>query len=123
MLGLRHWTKIGVLLALTCCGRQDKGKVASDGSEMFLNACARCHGAEGGGGQPLFPGGPAPRNFRDPAVQARLTDDDIRKAILQGTAGGMPSFAAVFGPAQVETLVGHVRNFGRSPGNPSSGTR
>jgi mono/diheme cytochrome c family protein len=79
---------------------------------LFLQYCARCHGADGTGG-PVLPGQPTPRNFTDAAFQKDRTDDQLRGAILAGKPPGMPPFGPHLAPAQVDGLVGEVRKFGR----------
>lgn len=94
-------------------GCEKKVSVASDpaaGRTLFASACARCHGAEGAGGLPLFAGGPAPRNLRDPSFQREHTDEQIKATIVNGKGLSMPPFGATFSDAQLTALVTHVRS-------------
>lgn len=81
----------------------------ADGAAIFSEVCARCHGPAGIpdaasvarlGVKPLV----------SPHVQRELTDADIRRQILHGSANKqMPSFAGALTDAQVEAIVRHVR--------------
>src|SRR5690242_4317647 len=84
-----------VLLAgasLACSRRVD----AAEGRDVFAKACARCHGADGSGGVPLFDGGPSPRNLRDHEFQVARTDEQIKLVVVNGKGTGMPSFGTTF---------------------------
>ncbi|HUS33139.1 MAG TPA: cytochrome c [Kofleriaceae bacterium] len=53
--------------------------------KMFETVCAMCHGTDGTGRGPAAENlNPKPRNYTDPAWQASVTDDEIRKTILLG---------------------------------------
>ena len=79
-----------------------------DAGQLFEQACAKCHGADGGGGLPTVANGPKPVNFRDSAWQASRSDDEIASAIRDGR-GAMPPFADVLKPDQIGELMRHVR--------------
>ncbi len=98
-------------LAGTGCKRASAGEATVQGRELFTNACSRCHGAEGGGGLPIYDGGPSPRNFRDHAFHTAHTDEQIKQTIVQGKGTGMPPFGATFDDAQLAALVAQVRSF------------
>jgi mono/diheme cytochrome c family protein len=87
-------------------------ELAAQGKILFGAACARCHGTEGRGGAPTS-GGPAPRNFADPAFQKARSDAQIKEAIVKGRANGaMPPFGDTFTPDDLDALVVHVRRLG-----------
>jgi len=72
----------------TACG--DKGADAdavAEANKVWNERCVTCHGADGSG---KGPGATAlavkPRSFRDPAWQASVDDDRIRKVIVEGGA-------------------------------------
>jgi hypothetical protein len=47
--------------------------------------CSTCHGPQGAGDGPGAAGlEPKPRDFRDPAWQASVTDDHLRRIIVLG---------------------------------------
>lgn len=101
-----------VLVALAACAGGCKRSAAAtvESRELFANACARCHGADGSGGLPLFEGGPSPRNFRDHDFQLSRTDDQLKQTIRNGKGSGMPPFGTTFDDAQLEALVLHIRS-------------
>lgn len=82
---------------------------AAEGRDLFATTCARCHGAEGTGGLPLFDGGPSPRNFHDHAFQREHTDEQLELTIINGKGTSMPSFGTLFDHQQRRSLVGHIR--------------
>jgi cytochrome c553 len=58
---------------------------AERAQKMFQTVCAMCHGMDGTGRGPASENlNPKPRNYTDPAWQASVTDEDIRKTILLG---------------------------------------
>jgi mono/diheme cytochrome c family protein len=102
-----------VVLALcAACGKNDKPPPATTGrpgaptesgpgqrkmasaepsdqaQKMFMTVCAVCHGAEGRGDGPGAANlNPKPRNYTDPAWQASVSDEDLKKTILVGGQG------------------------------------
>ncbi len=86
----------------------------------FHSVCATCHGEDGMGDGPGAAAlNPKPRNYTDKAWQAKVTDDEIKKAILGGGAAvglspAMPSQPQLRDkPEVVEALVRIVRSFGK----------
>lgn len=98
-------------LAGAGCKRASAGQASAQGRELFTNACSRCHGTEGGGGLPLYDGGPSPRNFRDHSFHASRSDEQIKSTIVNGKGTGMPPFGTAFDEAQLRELVAQVRSF------------
>jgi uncharacterized membrane protein len=93
---------------------------ARSAKEKFAQTCVACHGEKGDGAGPAAVAlNPKPRNFRDVAWQASVTDDQIRLVILGGgpvrkKSALMPSFAELHtDPALLEGLVGTIRGFGQ----------
>ena len=87
---------------------------------MFHTVCATCHGEDGQGDGPGAAAlNPKPRNYTDKAWQAKVTDDEIKKAILGGGAAvglspAMPSQPQLKDkPEVVDALVRIVRSFGK----------
>jgi cytochrome c553 len=65
---------------------------------MYDTVCVMCHGTSGkGDGAGAANLNPKPRNYTDPAWQASVTDDDIKKIIL---VGGQGVGKSAFMPAQ-----------------------
>ena len=103
---------LAVVLA-TATGCKKAGRTSAEvaeGQELFGAACARCHGSEGGGGLPLWDGGPSPPSFRNHPFHAARSDAQIRQTIVQGKATGMPPFGTTFNDTQLAKIVGHVRS-------------
>jgi cytochrome c oxidase cbb3-type subunit 3 len=94
------------------CKRSDAA-TAAQGQELFTNTCARCHGAAGTGGLPLYAGGPSPRNFHDVDFQNSRTDEQLKQTIKNGKGSGMPAFGTTFDDAQLTALVEQIRLFGK----------
>jgi mono/diheme cytochrome c family protein len=78
--------------------------------------CASCHAADGSGQGPIAAAlKPPPRDFRDPAWQASVTDQHIEKIIEGGgTAVGkspaMPANPDLVGKPVVQALRAYVRS-------------
>src|SRR5262245_60482839 len=96
-------TRFGILalvLALGAgCGKSeqpadqgDQGTAAPAGPSpteeartLFHTVCATCHGEDGTGNGPGAAAlNPKPRNYTDKAWQAKVGDDEIKRAILGG---------------------------------------
>jgi mono/diheme cytochrome c family protein len=127
-----------VLLALTLaagCGKKSEDapagqpSVAGGGTssasikaeEIFKQQCSTCHGEDGkGAGAAAATLNPKPRNYTDKTWQASVTDDQIKKVIVEGGAanGKSPSMAP-YGflfkddPAALDELVKKIRAFGK----------
>ena len=101
-------------------GPKKKGKSPNAVAEhLFGSSCVMCHGASGKGDGQMANGlSPKPRDYSDPAWQASVTDDDIRKIIVQGGAavGKSAAMPANPGLAQepevVDGLVKIIRGVG-----------
>jgi len=91
---------------------------ASDGAALYAQRCATCHGAAGDGKGPGGAGlAPPPRDFRDPAWQASVSDAHIEGVIAGGgpSVGLSPLMPAqadlAARPAELAALRTHVRGF------------
>ena len=86
---------------------------AAPASENWENNCQKCHGADGKGqtktGKKL-----GVKDYTDAAVQAKLTDAAMAKAISEGVKDGgkekMKAFSDLT-PAEVTDLVAYIRKF------------
>jgi mono/diheme cytochrome c family protein len=85
--------------------------------EIFSTRCATCHGMGGAGDGPGSTGlNPPPRDFRDPAWQASVSDAHLKQIIQYGGAAvglspAMPSNPDLIAkPDVVSALVAHVRS-------------
>jgi uncharacterized membrane protein len=85
----------------------------------FANVCSNCHGPRGAGDGMLSAAlNPKPRNFSDKAWQQSVTDEDLRKIILEGgeavgKSAAMPPNPPLAQDAQtLDGLVKLIRTFG-----------
>ena len=86
-----------------------------DGSAIFRNNCASCHGADGKGD----PGLKTP-DFTSPQVQASLTDRQMEDIIRHGKEGTMmPAWEGKLSDADIQTVGGFLRSLG-TPGKTSN---
>jgi mono/diheme cytochrome c family protein len=70
-----------------------------NGRKLFLkNNCYICHGGRGGGG--MCP------SLRDDSPN----EDDVQKAVLNGTASGMPSFRRFVTDQDVQDLAAYIKS-------------
>lgn len=118
---------IAVSLLLIGCSKsngENKQEVPSGAAQearnLFNSLCSTCHGQGGqGDGSGAAALNPKPRNYTDKAWQARVTNDEIRKIIVEGGAavGKSPQMPANPNlrdrPDVVEELVKIVRSFGQ----------
>lgn len=96
------------------------GAINEQAQNMFMTVCATCHGADGKGTGPAAESlTTKPRNYTDPAWQASVTDDDLKKTILVGGQGvgksplmpGNPQLKDQ--PEVLDGLVQIIRGFGK----------
>jgi mono/diheme cytochrome c family protein len=74
---------------------------ATPGAQLFAANCARCHGADGGGGiGPALAAGVAKRRFPN-------VDDQI--AFVTEGSGSMPAFGGDLSRAQIRQVVEYTR--------------
>jgi len=93
---------------------------AADARKLFATKCIVRHGDHGAGDGPGAAAlNPKPRAFSDPAWQASVTDEQIKKTILEGGAAvgksaAMPSNPELSDkPDEVSALLKIVRDFKR----------
>lgn len=91
---------------------------ADEARQMFNTLCSTCHGTSGkGDGAASASLDPKPRDYTDKAWQASVTDDQLRKIIVQGGAAVgksnlmPPSPQLADKPQVVDELVKIVRGF------------
>jgi len=101
-------------------GMRRGGGGMQQAEQMFATVCATCHGIDGSGNGPAAATlQPKPRNYTDPAWQASVTDDDLKKTILLGGQGVgkspmMPAQPQLRQqPDVLDALVKIIRGFGR----------
>ncbi len=99
--------------------------------QIFKQRCVVCHGANGQGDGPgAATLNPKPQNYTDPAWQAKVTDEELKKAITQGGAAvgrspimvPNPDLAKPDQAAVLDEIVKIVRGFnGKGGAAPAAG--
>lgn len=97
---MRRLTVLVVVAVLSAACSPGGPAEDASGEEIYIQLCARCHGADmsGGVGPPLGPGSNA----------ASESDEFLEFTIMNGR-GRMPSFSSTLEVDQVERLVGYMR--------------
>jgi len=87
---------------------------AAEAKDNWAQYCSRCHGADGSGQTKIGKKLGAP-DYTAADVQAKMTDDDMLKTILQGfTKDGkekMPPYQDKLSADEAKALVGYIRSF------------
>jgi mono/diheme cytochrome c family protein len=111
-----------MIIALAACSDQPVDRPAADraAAEERFEFCAACHGLRGRGDGPSGRAlEPRPRDWSDGTWQRSVTDDHIRKAIVDGGPGvglssSMPGSPDLRDrPAVVDALVEKIRSFAK----------
>jgi mono/diheme cytochrome c family protein len=100
---------------------------ANETEETWTRHCAKCHGPDGQANTRMG----RKYNIKSlvaPAEQAKLSDDDILKAISEGARDKegeekMPAFKEKLSEPQRSALVGYVRRLKRDPSANADGTQ
>ena len=90
---------LAAVLTLSACTGQPEADAS--GSEIYSQLCARCHGADLGGGI-----GPALGAGSDLVDRA----DDYIEGVIRGGRGSMPAFGNTLDDNQIERLIGFLRS-------------
>jgi cytochrome c553 len=94
---------------------------------LFTSMCATCHGIDGRGDGPAAASlDPRPRDYSDPAWQASVTDDYLKKLIVEGgkkngkspLMPGNPDLASK--PDVLDGLVHIIRGFKTASPDPAA---
>ncbi|MFQ5439784.1 MAG: c-type cytochrome [Paracoccaceae bacterium] len=89
---------------------------AADGEKLFKFYCAQCHGLTGKGDGPNvtkdFP--VSPRNFTDAGEMNKLSDADIRNAVMDGgpavsKSPMMPPWGKTLTGEEIDAIIKHLR--------------
>jgi mono/diheme cytochrome c family protein len=102
------------------------GAAVDAGRKLYAARCQACHGVTGAGDGPVGRAlKPTPQAFSDALWQARVTDDELRQAIVLGGAAvkksaSMPA-AKDLSPDAVDALIAFVRSL-RAPHGTASVT-
>jgi mono/diheme cytochrome c family protein len=105
---------------LAACSKPNAYAVPQEARDLFASRCAACHGAAGrGDGAAAASLTPKPRNYTDATWQKSVTDEQLRRIIVEGglavgkSAGMPPNPDLTARPEMLEGLVGIVRSFAR----------
>jgi len=106
--------------ALAACSKPKTYAIPQESRDTFTSRCANCHGATGwGDGAGAANMTPKPRNYTDSAWQKTVTDEQLKKIIVEGgfatgkSALMPPNPDLQDKPDVVEGLVGIVRSFAK----------
>jgi mono/diheme cytochrome c family protein len=85
-----------------------------DGAALYKSKCSLCHGKDGEP-KPSF-AKKGVQNHKDPEWQKSMTDEAIRKAIVEGSKGTlMRSYEKELSAEQIEALIAHIRSLAPKP--------
>ena len=79
----------------------DVALVIDQGAHIYSSKCARCHGANGGGGTGPRLEGMMVDAYPDPAAEA---------AVVASGRNGMPGFSSSLSPEEIEAVVAFTRD-------------
>jgi len=87
---------------------------AADANEIWAANCVSCHGKDGSGST-IMGKKYSIKDYRDPQVQAAMTDQKISATIKDGVVVGgqtrMKAFKDKLTPQEIDALVAHIRAF------------
>ncbi len=106
--------RIAILATLAAAPALLFGQDDFDVAAAYGKECSKCHAEDGSGltkkGRKL-----RLKDYRDAEVQAKMTDEEMTKAIKEGvTEDGeetMNAYAETFSDAEIAALVAYVRAF------------
>jgi mono/diheme cytochrome c family protein len=102
---------LSLLLAAGCTTTDAGPAVPVDPAVIYAQMCARCHGIDGHGDPQMKQTMPTMRDFSDPEIRTRVTNDDIEQVIMAGK-NQMPGFGGALSLPKIQALTGHVRRLG-----------
>ena len=117
------WTVFAVLFAGLCflagnsLTAEQAGSAMQEGREIYMNACANCHGADGRGVSPELLGfDAAPPDFTDCQFARREPDAEWvivahQGGPIRGFSRFMPSFGKILSEEQLLKAVRYIRVF------------
>lgn len=85
-------------------GNSPADRLLAEGAALFKQFCVQCHGPEGNGR-----GSRSGPSLQSPQLQYGRSPEEISRSIRDGRPGGMPSFAHVVNPRQLEALTAYVK--------------
>lgn len=93
-----------VAVALSACKEPTGPERPISGAKIFVQHCARCHGADGKG----LPEVLGARDLTDRGLMSMISDDRLRMTIRMGKPPNMPGFSH-FAEPTLKVLVAYVR--------------
>ena len=79
---------------------QSGHKGSASGRQLFMRACARCHGADAKG------------KIGPRLVGKSLSQDQIEQTVTEGRPPKMPAFGNQLSPTEVKAVAAYVRSLG-----------
>jgi mono/diheme cytochrome c family protein len=87
----------------------------ADGSQIYAERCALCHGAEGKGDGPASASlNPKPRNHTDGSYMNARSDEELLGVIREGK-GAMPAWKSVLSEEEMVAVLKHIRTLASPP--------
>ena len=92
--------------------------LAEDIAETWAPQCQKCH-AEDGSGDTKMGKKLGLKDYRDPAVQAEMTDEEIIRITKEGVVDDsgkqtMKAYAEILTEEQINEMVAHIRSLAKS---------
>lgn len=106
-------TRRGLALALLWvagCSEPTGPEKPIDGSRLYVQHCARCHGPDGKGLKEVA----GVRDLTDANLMGMLTDERLRNTIRMGKPPNMPGFPH-FAEPSLKVLAAYVRSLSSPP--------
>lgn len=85
----------------------------ASGKKVYADKCVRCHGPGGKGDGPKAETlEKKPTNYTDKGAMAKITDQDMKKVILEGKQP-MPSYKGKISDKELDGVVAYIRTFAK----------
>lgn len=101
---------VAALVGLVGCSEPTGPEKPIDGSRLYVQHCARCHGPDGRGLKEV----PGVRDLTDANLMGMLTDERVRNTIRMGKPPNMPAFSH-FAEPSLKVLAAYVRSLSEPP--------
>jgi mono/diheme cytochrome c family protein len=81
-----------------------------NGKKVYQDNCVRCHGDGGKGDGPMAEFlERKPGDFTDKARMGQFTDEDLKKAVVEGKAP-MPGYKGQISDADIDDVIAYIRS-------------